>query len=146
MPLRRFRPLADAGRASPAPETIMTGGGTTTAPEPADSSDRLRASVRILLFALYLLLACSLAIALWVNRKEALNAGQRRVENLALILGDHLARTVSAFDLTLRQLALHGRDHAPQSAAPDAWTPVLEATKSATEGVKAFSVLDEGGL
>ena len=123
----------------------MTVLGITTF-EPAGGSDRLRTSVRILLFAVYLLLACSLAIALLINRNAALNDGQRRVENLALILSDHLARTVSAFDLTLRQLALHGRDLGPPNAAPDAWTPVLEATKSETAGVTAFSVLDERGI
>jgi PAS domain S-box-containing protein len=120
--------------------------GAFTGSEPIGGADRLRSSVRILLLAAYLLLACSLAIALLINRNATLTDGQRRVENLALILGDHLARTAAAFDLTLRQLALHGRDHSPQSAAPDAWTPVLEATKSETAGVTAFSVLDERGI
>src|SRR5882757_9118918 len=113
---------------------------------PVEGADRLRSSVRILLLAAYLLLACALAVALLINRSAALNEGQRRVENLALVLGDHLARTAGAFDLTLRQLALYGRDHSPQSAARDAWAPVLEATKSETAGVTAFSVLDERGI
>jgi len=65
---------------------------------PVEGADRLRSSVRILLLAAYLLLACALAVALLINRSAALNEGQRRVENLALVLGDHLARTAGAFD------------------------------------------------
>ena len=96
----------------------------------AGGPDRLRASVRILLLAVYFLLASSLAIALFLNRQETLNEGQRRAENLALILGDHLVRTVNAIDMTLGQLALHHARAAASGNPREVWAQVIEATRS----------------
>ena len=112
----------------------------------AAGPDRLRASVRILLLAVYFLLASSLAIALLLNRQETLNEGQRRAENLALILGDHLVRTVNAIDITLGQLALHHARAAASGNSREVWGQVFAATRSATAGVAALSILDEGGI
>ena len=112
----------------------------------AGGPDRLRASVRILLLAVYFLLASTLAIALLLNRQETLNEGQRRAENLALILGDHLARTVNGIDMTLGQLALHHARAAASGNPREVWTEVLEATRSSTAGVAAFSILDRNGI
>jgi PAS domain S-box-containing protein len=112
----------------------------------AAGPDRLRASVRILLLAVYFLLASSLAIALLLNRQETLNEGQRRAENLALILGDHLVRTVNAIDITLGQLALHHERAAASGNSREVWGQVFAATRSATAGVAALSILDEDGI
>ena len=111
----------------------------------AGGPDRLRASVRILLLAVYFLLASSLAIALFLNRQETLNEGQRRAENLALILGDHLARTVNGIDMTLRQIALHHARAAGSGDPREVWAQVTEATRSGTPGVAALSILDRNG-
>ncbi len=112
----------------------------------AAGTDRLRNSVRILLLAVYFLLASSLAIALLLNRQEILNEGQRRAENLALILGDHLARTVNGVDMTLRQIALHHARAAGSGNPREVWAQVMEATRTGTPGVAALSILDRNGI
>src|SRR5258705_4120750 len=129
----------------PAPKTRMASGETADF-TPAGGPDRFRASVRILLFAVSFLLASSLAIALLLNRQETLNEGQHRAENLALILGDHLARTVNGIDMTLGQLALHHTRAAASGNPREVWGQVFEATRSGTAGVAALSILDERGV
>jgi PAS domain S-box-containing protein len=108
--------------------------------ERASGSDRLRAWVRVLLVVVYALLAASLAIALLINRGEALREGQRRAETLAFILGEHLERTISGIDTTLRQLALVG------GSGAEARDLLLEAAKSAVAGVAVIAVLDQDGI
>ena len=85
-------------------------------------------------------------MALLLNRQETLNEGQRRAENLALILDDHLVRTVNAIDITLSQLALHHARAAASGNSREVWGQVFEATRSATAGVAALSILDENGI
>jgi PAS domain S-box-containing protein len=105
----------------------------------------LQTAVSILLLAVYLILAASLAIALALSHRETLAEGQRRAENLTLILGDHLSRTVNAIDTTLRQLALHNvRTTGPDNARQH-WAPVFEATRAGTAGIASLSVLDDKG-
>src|ERR1044072_6591026 len=94
----------------------------------AGGPDRLRASVRILLLAVYFLLASTLAIALLLNRQETLNEGQRRAENLALILGDHLARTGIGINMTIGQLAIHPARAVASGNPREVWTQGLEAS------------------
>jgi PAS domain S-box-containing protein len=112
----------------------------------AGGSDRLRARVRVLLVVVYALLAASLAIALLINRNEAVRQGQRRAETLAFILGDHLVRTVSGIDTTLSQLVLAGGRLGGSSAEDAAWRPVLEAAKSGVSGIAILAVADESGV
>src|ERR1700754_1332481 len=112
----------------------------------ASGSDRLRAWVRVLLVVVYALLVSSLALALLINRNEAMGEGQRRAETLAFILGDHLVRTVSGIDTALSQLALVGTRAGGSSAENAAWGPVLEAAKSGVSGVAALAVADETGV
>src|SRR3954466_13524472 len=102
----------------------------TVSLEQPSGSDRLRAWVRVILVVFYALLALSLALALLINRNEAVREGQRRAETLAFILGDHLTRTVSGIDTTLNQLALVGRRMGGSGGEGVAWDPVLEAAKS----------------
>jgi hypothetical protein len=42
---------------------------------------------------------------LWIN--DAVDTGQRRTENLTLILSEHFRRSMNATDATLAQWALH---------------------------------------
>ena len=110
-----------------APKTAMATGETANFAT-AGGPDRLRASVRILLLTVYFLLASSLAIALLLNREKTLSEGRDRAENLALILGDHLARTDNGIDMTLGQLALHHPRAAASGNPREVWSQVFEAT------------------
>ena len=114
--------------------------------EQPSGSDRLRAWVRVLLLVVYTLLALSLAIALVINRNEAVREGQRRAETLAFILSDHLVRTVSGIDTTLNQVALVGSQLGGSSAQSETWDPVLKAAKSGVSGIAVLAVVDEKGV
>ena len=70
------------------------------------SSNRLRASVRLLFICVFLILTSVLAASLVFHRNAALEDGQRRAEDLAFILSDHFTRTTSAIDTTLSQITL----------------------------------------
>src|SRR6266550_1586927 len=113
--------------------------------EPAVSSDRLRRSVRLLFICVFLILAAVLGASLLYNRQEALGNGERRAQNLALILNDHFARTVAAIDTTLKQVALVSSRIGGPTAGSDVWSSVLEAAKSGVSGLAILVVLDEAG-
>ena len=84
---------------------------------------------------------------MFLNRQETLNEGQRRAENLALILGDHLARTVNGIDMTLRQIALHHARAAGSGDPREVWAQVIGGDPAAeSPGVAALSILDENGI
>ena len=87
-----------------------------------------------------------LVVALWWERQEALRATQSRAENLALILADHLDRTVSAIDTTLAQLALHGGRVGGAKAPGEAWDGVLASALAGLVGVGSISIADENGV
>jgi PAS domain S-box-containing protein len=109
-------------------------------------SDRLRASVRILFVGVFLVLTLLLALGLWLERNETINAARSRAENLSLILADHLERTISAIDTTLGQLALHAGRVGGASAPPEAWETVLTSSLAGLAGVGSLSVADEAGI
>jgi PAS domain S-box-containing protein len=108
--------------------------------------DRLRASVRSLFAGVFLVLTLVLIVALWWEREEALRAAQSRAENLALILADHLDRTVSAIDTTLAQLALHGGRVGGAKAPDEAWDGVLASALAGLVGVGSISIADGDGV
>ena len=74
-----------------------------------------------------------------------MNDGARRAENLAFILSDHLARTVSGIDTTLSQIALVGTRVGGPAADDGAWDTVLEAAKSGVSGIAVLAIVDEAG-
>src|SRR5437763_5396525 len=113
--------------------------------ESAGASDRLRTSVRLLIIGVFVTLAAVLAASMLYNRQDALANGERRAENLALILSNHFARTVSAIDATLKQMALVSGHIGGPDANTAAWTSVLDAAKSGVEGLAVLVVLDEAG-
>ena len=113
---------------------------------PMIGPDRLRASVRSLFAGVFLVLTLLLVVGLWWERQEALRASQSRAENLALILSDHLDRTVSAIDTTLAQLALHGGRVGGARASGEAWDGLLASALSGLVGVGSLSVADENGI
>jgi PAS domain S-box-containing protein len=117
------------------------------APPSASSSDRLRARVGFLFVGVFLVLALLLGGALWLGRDATIRAAQGRAENLALILANHLERTIAAIDTTLAQLALHSARVGGGAKAPsDAWDAVLASALSGLAGVGSLSVIDENAV
>ena len=110
------------------------------------ASDRLRASVALLLVVIFCLLVAFRGVSLWLHRGEVLAEGQRRAENLALILSDHLKQTIVSIDTALSQLALYSKRVGGPSAGRDSWPPVLEATASGLLGVGSLSVVNGQGI
>jgi len=115
-------------------------------PLPAMNSDRLRASVRILFAGVFLVLALLLGGGLWLERDAAMRAAQSRAENLALILANHLERTIGAIDTTLAQLAWHSARVGGPKAPSDAWDTVLASALSGLAGVGSLTVIDENAV
>jgi PAS domain S-box-containing protein len=114
--------------------------------EPAAASDRLRTSVRILFVGVFLALVLLLGVGLWLERSAAIRAGQGRAENLTLILGNHLDRTIAAIDTTLAQLAWHSARVGGAKAGSESWGPVLASAMSGLAGVGSLTVVDETGV
>src|SRR5262249_35491130 len=112
---------------------------------PADETtpDPLRARVNLALIGVFLLFAALWVLLLWYRYDATIRAGERRADNLAMILTDHLRRSIAAVDAALVQLVLHSdRIGGPQ--AQD-WVPVLRAAHAGATGVSAFTVLDDTG-
>jgi PAS domain S-box-containing protein len=108
--------------------------------------DWLRASVRLLLAGIFGVLVVLLAAGLWWRKAEAIRAGESRAENLTLILGDHLSRTIGAIDTALGQLAVHGRRVGGAREPAETWGPVLNAAAANLSGVGSLSVVDASGV
>jgi PAS domain S-box-containing protein len=106
------------------------------------SSNRLRASVRLLFICVFLILTSVLAASLVFHRNAALDGGQRRAEGLVFILSDHFTRTISAIDTTLSQIGLLHRTLHGQKTD---WLPILNAARSGVSGVAVLVVLDVNG-
>jgi PAS domain S-box-containing protein len=108
------------------------------------SSRQLRNSIRVLLALIVAgLLAFAAANSWWGYRNKAEEA-EGRAENLALILGDHLRRSVESVDIALAQLAAFG-DQAGAAAPAAAWKPQLEAAQRTVPGLDSLWVLDRNG-
>jgi PAS domain S-box-containing protein len=105
------------------------------------SSNRLRASVRVLFVCVFLILTSVLAASLVFHRHAALEDGQRRAEDLAFILSDHFTRTTSAIDTTLSQITLLRRTLGQATV----WGSILESARSGVSGVAILVVLDAKG-
>src|SRR5262249_10420050 len=70
-------------------------------------SARLRASIGLVLLAMFAVVAAARALDLWWRHNEILAAAERRAEGLALIVDEHMRRSLAAIDAVLAQLALH---------------------------------------
>ncbi len=108
--------------------------------------DRLRTKIYLPLAGVFLAMAAACAIGLWYHYDEALDVGERRAENLAHILSDHLGRSVEAIDTTLTQLNLHSQRVGGPTANAESWGPVLAAAYTALNSVGSISVTDENGI
>ena len=108
--------------------------------------DWLRAGVNLLFLGIFGVLVGTLALGLSWRHEEALRSGQSRAENLALILGDHLAQAVGSVDAALTQLALYSRRVGGSKAPAEAWTSVLQETLATLSGIGSLSIVDETGV
>ncbi|PWB59303.1 MAG: hypothetical protein C3F17_16985, partial [Bradyrhizobiaceae bacterium] len=106
--------------------------------------DRLRTSVNALIGGVFVTLSLLLAANLWWRHQESLRLGEARAANLALILGEHLSLTLTAFETTLRQLAQHGERLGGPRAPASAWA-ILSAMRESLPGAGSISVVDESG-
>src|SRR4051794_14744112 len=61
------------------------------------------------------------------RRAQILRDGDRRAQNLALILGGYVRETFVAADAALRQLALQSQRVGGPTASDDEWLPALQA-------------------
>jgi PAS domain S-box-containing protein len=108
--------------------------------------DRLRTRVNLALLCVFLVFAILWGLLLWFRFAQSTETGERRAENLALILSEHLRRSVDAVDAALVQIALHGKHVGGATASAAVWTPVLEAARAGIFGISSISVTDESGL
>jgi len=114
-------------------------------PSTPPARDRLRVRVFTALAVVFGVLLLSSAAALWIRHDRTIQFVQRRLDNQVLILSEHFRSSVDAIDATLKQLALHGQRVGGAKAAPEAWTPVLEAAYSGLPGIGSLTVLDDTG-
>jgi PAS domain S-box-containing protein len=115
---------------------------------PADqlSPDRLRARVNLALSCVFLLFAMLWGLLLWYRLEQGVEQGERRADNLALMLSEHLRRSADAVDGALVQLAQHSQRVGGPGAAPESWASVLQTALAGLEGIGAISVIDETGV
>jgi PAS domain S-box-containing protein len=109
-------------------------------------SDRLRASVGLVLLAMFAIVAAARAVDLWWRHNEILASAERHAEGLALIVDEHMRRSLAAIDAVLAQLALHATRIGGAMGDSDDWMPVLEASRAALPGVSALTVVDASGV
>src|SRR5262245_3387709 len=97
------------------------------------------------LVAIILLVIVVRSIFLWWQYENVLSTEQRRIENLAHVLAEHLESTLSPFQTALNQLAVHSERIGGPTAPAELWSPVLEATLSGLSGVGSLTVIDRDG-
>lgn len=86
------------------------------------------------------------AINHWLRYRAVIEATERRMGNLALVLGEHLQSTVSAADAALKQIALQS-DRLGGPGGPKAeWDAVLAAALSGLNGIGSLSITDATGI
>jgi PAS domain S-box-containing protein len=112
--------------------------------EPDSKPDRLRTRVNLALVCVFLAFAILWGVLLAYRFNQTIEAGEQRADNLALILSDHLRRSVEAIDAALTQIAVTSpRLGGPKAA--QAWTPLLEATRAGILGASSITITDETG-
>ena len=85
-------------------------------------------------------------VDLWSRRGQILRAGDRRAENLALILAGYLRENFAAGDAALRQLALMSRRIGGPAAPDGVWLPALQGARLGLAAVGAITVVDSMGV
>src|SRR3546814_15055697 len=83
---------------------------------------------------IFLVFALTRAGLLWWDYQHTLAAEQRRAEDLAHVLAEHLNRTFGAIESAVNQLAVHSAGVGGPGAHRQAWSEVLAATLSGLQG------------
>jgi signal transduction histidine kinase/CheY-like chemotaxis protein len=79
------------------------------------------------------------------RRAQILRDGDRRAQNLALILDGYLRGAFVAADAALRQVALQSQRLGGPTASNDEWPPALQTARVGLTGVGSMSVVDATG-
>jgi len=116
-----------------------------TATSSPGQSDPLRRWLRRTFVAVAFVFAATLTLALALHRESEISDGTKRAETLALILGDHLSRTIAAVDTTVSQLALFGSRMSGDILADESWVAILNAARTSSADIASLSVLDDAG-
>jgi signal transduction histidine kinase/ActR/RegA family two-component response regulator len=96
------------------------------------------------LFSLFVITTTAFAFA--SLRSSALRSAEAHAQSYSDILSDHLARTVSAIDARLMQLALQSERLGGPGGADGPWLAVLEAARGRAEAIGSLSVTDAQGV
>src|SRR3546814_19905636 len=78
------------------------------------------------LVVIFLVVALTRAGLLWWEYQHTLAAEQRRAEDLAPVLAEHLNRTFGAIESAVNQLAVHSAGVGGPGAQRQEWSEVLE--------------------
>jgi PAS domain S-box-containing protein len=106
----------------------------------------LRRKVFYALAGVFLVFLLTRAGLLWWEYQQTFTADQRRAENLAHVLAEHLDRTFGAIESAVNQLAVHSDRIGGPQASREEWSQVLDATLSGLSGIGSLNVLDADGL
>ena len=106
---------------------------------------QLRDTVYRSLVGVFLVFIAARSVLLWWQYDKALLIEQRRAENLAHVLAEHLDRTLGPIESALNQLAAHSDRIGGPLAPRDVWAPVLDATLSSLSGIGSLNVIDADG-
>ncbi|MCW5771110.1 MAG: response regulator [Rhodospirillaceae bacterium] len=106
---------------------------------------RLRANILVSVAFFVVGLLIIQGFAYWSHFNAALDEGERRAENLALILKEHVEQTAAAADAALRQIAIQSRRIGGPTAPATQWQPLLDAAFSGVSGVGSISIIDAAG-
>ena len=115
-----------------------------SAPKDLDP-DLLRRKVYYALAGVFLVFLLTRAGLLWWEQERALQAEQRRAEDLVHVLAEHLDRTFGAIESAVNQLAVNSERIGGLQASPEEWTRLLDATLSGLSGVGSLNLLDAEG-
>lgn len=120
---------------------------------PLRSSDLRLSSVRerklaIGLAAIFVLAALVgvRGVDLVQRRRQILEAGDRRAENLTFILAGYVQQAFAATDASLRALAVYNHRVGGPSAPDAEWLPTLQATQAGLAGIGSLSIVDASGI
>jgi len=104
---------------------------------------------RAIMLAAAVLIAAVVALGIlnaWREYDAAIRAADKRVENLAHVLAEHMRLTVAAIDSVLVQVASAGTQFGGAAGNAREWNVVLEHARAGLTGVNSLSVQDAGGV
>jgi PAS domain S-box-containing protein len=107
------------------------------------SAVRIRRVILMTLAFTFFAIVCVRSLSLWSHYNEVMETGRERAKNLAVMIGDHLARTVESIDGSLIQVSQYVSR--TRKGFVDDVAPVLEQSLGALRGVGSLTIVDERG-